>query len=60
MSVFNTDFEHFFNNFFCVNYDVCEYVHVYYKHDITLYNLIFRKYIGFVMIQNMKTPRKKL
>ena len=42
----------FFNNFFCVNCDVCECVHVLYTHDITLYNLILRKYKGFAMIRH--------
>jgi len=45
---------------FCVNYDVCECVHVEYKHDITLYNLTFRKYKDIVMIQNMKIYKKEL
>ena len=34
----------FYYNIICVNCDVCECVHVYYKYNITLYNLIIRKY----------------
>ena len=29
---------------FCVNCDLCECVHVLYKYNITLYNLIIKKY----------------
>ena len=35
-------------NIICVNCDVCECVRVYYKYNITLYNLIIRKYREFV------------
>ena len=38
----------FCHNIICVNCDVCEYVHVYYEYNITLYNLIIRKYREFV------------
>ena len=47
-----------------MNCDVRECMHLWYKHDITLYNLIFRKKKKkkkrFVMIQNIKTRKKKL
>ena len=32
----------FCHNIICVNCDVCEYVHVYYEYNITLYNLIIK------------------
>ena len=38
----------FFHNTICVNCDVCECVHVYYKYNITLYNLRIIKYREFV------------
>ena len=38
----------FYHNIICVNCDVCECVHVYYKYNITLYNLRIRKYRAFV------------
>ena len=34
-------------NVICVNYDVCGYLYVQYEYNITLYNLIIRKYRGF-------------
>ena len=37
----------FYHNIICVNCDMCECVHVYYKYNITLYNLIIRKYKEF-------------
>ena len=38
----------FCHNIICVNYDGCESVRIYYKYNITLYNLIIRKYKEFV------------
>ena len=38
----------FYHNIICVNCDVCECMHVYYKCNITLYNLRIRKYGAFV------------
>ena len=38
----------FYHNIICVNCDVCECMHVYYKCNITLYNLRIRKYGVFV------------
>ena len=38
----------FWYNVICVNCDVCEGVHVWYKYTITLYNLITKKFKGFV------------
>ena len=39
----------FFHNSICANCDVYECVRVYYKYNITLYNLIIRKYKEFVI-----------
>ena len=38
----------FYHNIICVNCDVCECMHVYYKCNITLYNLRIKKYGVFV------------
>ena len=38
----------FCHNIICVNCDVCESVCIYYKYNITLYNLRIRKYGVFV------------
>ena len=38
----------FYHNIIFVNCDVCECMHVYYKCNITLYNLRIRKYGVFV------------
>ena len=38
----------FYHNIICVNCDVCECMHVYYKCNITLYNLRIKKYGAFV------------
>ena len=53
MCVADIDYESFFffgYNVICVNCNVCEYVHVYYKYNITLYTLIIRNYRGFVTL----------
>ena len=43
-------FYYYYYNVICVNFNVCEYVHVWYKYNITLYNLIIRNYRGLVTL----------
>ena len=49
----------FCHNIICVNCNVCECVCVYYKYNITLYNLIIRKYREFVTCVYIVKKKKK-
>ena len=50
----------FSHNIIFVNCNVCECVHIYYKYNITLYNLIIRKYREFVTCVYIVKKKKKM